>query len=51
MNGVDIRDQLRAVFEGSRLTKRGGHQALLYLFLLGMFVLFYFALYTNNTDI
>jgi hypothetical protein len=35
MNGVDNGDQLRAEFEPSRRIKRGGQQALIYLFLLG----------------
>ena len=35
MNGVDNGDQLRAEFEPPRRIQRGGHQALMYLFLLG----------------
>ena len=34
MNGVDIGDQLRAEFTPDRRIRRGGHQALIYLFLL-----------------
>lgn len=34
MNGVDIGDQLRSAFQAKRRIKRGGQQALLYLFLL-----------------
>lgn len=36
MNGVDIGDQLRAEFQSGRRIQRGGQQALMYLFLLGM---------------
>jgi hypothetical protein len=38
MNGVDIGDQLRAEFESGRRIRRGGHQALTYLFLLEVVV-------------
>ncbi|OAQ60891.1 transposase IS4 domain-containing protein [Pochonia chlamydosporia 170] len=34
MNGVDSGDQLRAEFEPPRRIQRGGHQALMYMFLL-----------------
>ena len=35
MNDVDNSDQLRAEFEPPRRIRRGGHQALMYMFLLG----------------
>jgi hypothetical protein len=51
MNGVDNGDQLRAEFDLSRRIKRGGQQALMYLFLLGIQLFFYYpyvSLLANN---
>ena len=48
MNGVDNGDQLRAEFEPSRRIKRGGQQALIYLFLLGMAPSPYFSFPANS---
>lgn len=48
MNGVDIGDQLRAGFQSKRRIKRGGQQALLYLFLFQIIITNSFLLQKNN---